>query len=311
MKRADLLITEVREDTENSEFTTETGVQDSTILRAFNDAQNRIMSLIQQQKPNLFQKEKLIDAVAGQETYDLPVDVFATHMLEKVEYSPTGNDTEYYQLDYGYLKERTNTLPGVPAFYIRRSSQILIQPKPQGAGKFRLTYIRTIPTLDKRRGKVETVTLDGSTNTITTLILDPTALTTDDSQALIDAEWFCVVDRNGNIKMQGIPLADLNTSTGQITVDTFEYEDGETIAVGDYVVTGKYATTHSELPDIAERYLLMFGQWRVQKRDSSNDSVEANQEAKEMESDIMATYSEQTKDVAEIPVLDTSFMTNY
>ena len=110
--------------------------------------------------------------------------------------------------------------------------------------------------------------------------------------------------------MAGIPLADLNTSTGEITVDTFEYEDGETIAVGDYVVSGKYTTTHSELPDIAERYLLMFGQWRVQKRDSSNDSVDANAEAKEMEADIMATYAEQTKDVAEIPILDTSFMTN-
>lgn len=308
MKRADLLINEVREDTENSEFTTETGVQDSTILRAFNDAQNRIMSLIQQQKPNLFQKEKVIDAVAGQEVYDLPVDVFATHMLEKVEYSSTGNAQDYYPLDYGYLKERTNTMPGIPAFYIRRSQQLLIQPKPQGAGKIRATYIRTIPTLDKRRGKVETVVLDGLTNTITTLVLDPTALTTDDSQSLLAAEWFCVVDKNGTIKMAGIPLADLNTSTGAVTVDTFNYQAGESIAVGDYVVTGKFTTTHSELPDIAERYLLMFAQWRVQKRDSSNDSQEANAEAKEMEADIMSTYSEQTKDVAEIPVLDTSFM---
>lgn len=307
MRRVDQLIAEVREETESTEFTSETGIQDSTILLAFNHAQDRIMSLIQQTKPNLFQKEKVIDAVAGQETYSLPADVFATHMLEKVEYSVTGRDEDYYTLDFGYLRERINRVPGTPAFYIRRSSELLLQPKPQQAGKIRVTYIRTIPKVDARRAKVLSVTL--TADSISSLTLDPTALTSDNAQAITDAEYICVVSKDGVIKMKAIPVADLNSSNGDVTVDTFTFESGETIEVGDWIVTGKFSTTHSELPDIAERYLIEFGKWRVHKRDSSNDSGEADAERKEMEADIMATYAEPGKDVNDVPITDTQFLT--
>jgi len=299
---------DVREETESTEYTSETGVQDSSILLAFNHAQDRIMSLIQQQKPNLFQKEVVIDAVYGQEAYDLPADVFGTHMLEKVEYSVSGNENDYSTLDFGSLRERINRVPGTPSFYIRRSGQVLLQPKPQSSsGKIRLTYIRTIPKLDLRRGKVSAVTITGSE--ITTLTLDPTQLTTDNAQAIIDAEWICIVSKEGAIKSQAIPVSDLNTSSGDVTVEAgFLLASGETIDVGDYVVTGKFATTHSELPDIAERYLIEFGKWRVYKRDSSNDSQESDAERREMEADILATYSEPGKDVMDVPILDTQFL---
>lgn len=309
MKRVDLLIGEVREETENTEYTSEAGVQDSSILRAFNDAQDRIMSLIQAQKPGLFQKEKEFNTVSQQEGYDLPVDIFATHLLEKVEYSENGLPTDYYQLDFGYLGERAPGTTGSPSYYIRRSSRILLNPVPQTSNaKVRLTYVYAIPKLDKRRGRVNEVTLDNVGNTIVSLNLDPTILNTDDAQALIDAEYLCVVDKNGLIKMQAVPIADLNSSSGALTLEAFVFETGETIAVGDYVVAGKYHTTHSQLPDIAERYLLAFAGWRVQKRDSSNDSVEGFAEKSEMENDIVATYSVRGQDVCEVPVLDTQYL---
>lgn len=308
MRRTDLLINDVREETDSTEFNAETGVQDSSIIRAFNEAQDRIMSLIQQQKPDIFQKEFVIDAVSNQESYDLPVDIFGTHMLEKVEYSSTGQDKDYYQLDFGFLKERIVRTAGNPSFYIRKSSILLMQPRPQQAGKIRITYIRALAKVDKRRGVVSSVTLDGSTNTISNLVLDPTALTSEDIEALVAAEYFCVVDRDGLIKMQAIPIGSINSSDGTITVDTFTYDDGETIEVGDYVVTGKYTSSHSELPDIAERYLLQFGIWRIQKRDSSNDSQEAFAEKAEMENDILGTYSVKGNDICDVPVLDASFL---
>lgn len=309
MKRVDLLITEARNNTENSEYTSETGVQDSEFLRAMNDAQDRIMSLVLQTNPSILKKDKEVTAVVATEAQDLPADLFAQTQVELIKYSRTGLFQDYYKLNKYDMAERLNSLPGDPTGYVLRGSQALLQPRPQQAGLIRYTYYRTIPRLDKRRGKVSAVTLDSVNLTIDNLVIDPSILTTDDAQALNDAEYFCVVDKNGNIKMEAVELSEVNSSTGLVTIESgFTYQSGETIAVGDYLVSGKYATTHSELPDIAERYLLKFCDWRMLKRDSSNDSREQKEELNEMESDIVGLYAKNDFDVTEVPILDASIL---
>lgn len=308
MKRIDLLITESRRTTGNQNYTSETGVQDAEFIRALNDAQERIQSLILNTYPRLFQKRKEIDAVTNQEAYDNPVDLFMDTRIEKIEYSNNGDSKNYYKLDAGETDEQLNTTSGAPSFYIRESKQFLSQPAPQGGGKFRMTYQRSFPKLDKRRGKVLTVALDGTTKTINSLVLDPTLITNDDAQEINDTEYICVVSKDGTVKMTKIPCS-VDTNTGIVTVDAdFVYETGETIDVGDWVVTGKYATTHSQLSDICERYLLQFCNWRILKRDSSNDSAESNQELKEMENEIIDSYRKADNDVKGIPILDYDYL---
>lgn len=250
MKRIDLLINESRRTTGNQNYTSETGVQDAEFIRALNDAQDKIQSLILNAFPRMFQKRKEIDAVTNQEAYSNPVDLFLDSRIEKIEYSNNGDSRNYYKLDAGETDEQLNTTSGSPSFYIRESKQFLSQPAPQGGGKFRMTYQRAFPRLDKRRGKVLTVALDGTSRTINSLILDPTLLTSDDAQEINDAEYLCIISKDGTIKMKQVPCS-VDPNTGTVTVDSsFVYEVGETISVDDWVVTGKYATTHSELPDI-------------------------------------------------------------
>lgn len=311
MLRTDLLIDEARQATENVEFTTETGVQDSEYIRALNDAQDRIQSLILNAYPRMFQKQKVIDAVKDQETYDIPVDVFMDSRIEKLEYSINRQLSGYYKLDAGVSDERLNSLSGNPSFYIRESKTVMLEPPPIQTGLIRFTYQRSFPRLDKRRGKVSAVTLDGTTKTITTLTLDPTILTDVDISLINKVEYICIVARDGRIKMKGIPVVDVNSSTGDITVDTFSYEDGESIAVGDYAVAGKYTTTHSELPDICERYLLRFTEWRILKRDSSNDALEEDKELQKMEAEIVESYRQADNDVKEVPVLDSQYLDSF
>lgn len=308
MDRLDLLIEEARTQTENLEFTSQTGVQNSEYIRAFNDGQDRIQSLILNTYPRMFQKQKVITVQPNQETVDLPADLFLDARIEKIEFSNTGLADDYYKLDSGETDERLNTISGQPSFYIRESKTILIQPKPQAVGYVRVTYQRSFPRLDIRRGKVSDVTLDTVNNQITTLVLDPSLLTNDDITAMNKAEYLCIVSKDGKIKMAGIPITEVNGSTGQVMVEAFTFESGETIAVGDYAVRGKYTTTTSQLPDIAERYLLKFCEWRILKRDSSNDSIEANTELKEMEGDIVESYKKADFDVKEVPILDTQYL---
>lgn len=306
MKRVDQLITEAKRESENTESTSDTGVQDSEYIRALNDAQDRIHSAILLQNPQILVKEKEITVVAEQEAYDLPADVFGTTRVEKVEYSRTGVARDYYELDPAFIDERLNGQSGRPSYFIRESERLLIQPKPAGAGLLRVTYEKVLPRLDKRRGKVLTVVL--TSDAITSLILDPTALTTEDVQEMNDSEFICVVSKRGVIKMKGIPITEVNSSTGEVTVETFTFEAGETIEVDDYVVAGSFATTHCQLPDIAERYLLRYCKWRVLKRDSSNDSREEKEEVDEIAGDIIATYARADKTIKRIPIIDTDFM---
>lgn len=311
MKRIDLLINEARENTGTEEFTAETGVQDTKFLRAFNDAQDRIQSLILNEYPSMFQKETVKTATPNSPFIAMPTDLFMDSRVELVECSVTGQDDDYYKLQEKRADERVVGSSGNPSTYIRQSRRLILGPKPVAAVLIRITHQKSFPRLDKRRGRVSAVVLDSGARTITSLTLDTTVLTTDDVSFLTQEEYITVVSRDGTIKMKGIPITEVNGSTGVVTVDTFVFEDGETIEVGDYVVAGKYATTHSELPDICERYLLKFCEWRVLKGDSSSDSQEENQELKEMEGEIVASYARASNDVQGIPILDGSYLDQF
>ena len=309
MKRLGLLLNEARQATESANYTSETGVQDSEFIRAFNDAQTRIQSMILNAYPNLFQRTKEISAVAQQSNYSNPLDLFMETRIEKIEYSANGDARNYYKLDYGFTDERCNSLSGAPSYYIRQSKIFISNPAPDSSsGKFRMTYQGSLPALDLRRGRILAVAIDPALRMITQLELDSSILNADNADLLTETEYLTVVNKNGLIKMKSIPFSAVDPNTGVITLDAFTYETDETIAVGDYVVAGKYATTHSELPDIAERYLLAFAEWRVQRRDSSNDSTETNQELKEMEAEIVLSYSRADSDVKAVPILDTSYL---
>lgn len=309
MKRVDLLITEARSNTGNTEYTSETGVQDTRFLRALNDAQDRIQSLILNEYPDLFQKESVKTATPNSPIVLVPTDMFLSTRIQKVEYSPSGVDNDYYELMKKTIHERIITsASGNPSTYIPQSTRIILGPMPVSAGSVRFTYQKSFPRLDKRRGQVSAVTLDTDALTITALTLDTTMLADDDNQYLVQEEYISVVGKDGTVKMQGIPISAINSSTGLVSVDTFVYESGETIEVGDYVVGGKYSTTHSELSDICERYLLKFCEWRILKGDSSIDSKEEDQEIKEMEADIVLSYSQANMDVTSIPILDSTYL---
>jgi len=297
----DHLITDIRAHTENEEFSDSIGIDDEEFVRFLNDAQYRLHSLIVQNHSSIFLQEKEISVVARQQAYNLPSDIYIKNKVSGVEYSYDSNSKNYFNLKPVTKRSRCNE-EGSPMDYIRQSGQVLLSPIPTDTGAtIRLTYVRQIPRLDKRRGSVGSVTLDSSTNTITALSFD-VATDTIDSTAIDKYNFMTIVDKNGNIKMKDIPYDSYSTGTGVITVTSgFTYESGETIEVGDYVCAGKNSTTHSELPEEVERYLISYCAWKILKRDSSVDSQEATQALAEMEGEIVAAYADPTDDIYEIP----------
>lgn len=312
MRRIELLTSQARRATDNTEYSENTGISDEEFIQYFNDGQERIQSLILQAHSEVFLKEKELDVTVGEVTYDIPTDCFLGTRLEKVEYSRTGEAKDYYQLNQATLASRDDYQAAVPAYYIRRGTNIIINPKPQAAGKLRLTYQKAFPRLDQRRATVSAVTLDTGTNTITSLTFDTTAEI--QVTAIQDEGYICIVDKDGDIQMRAIPIDSINESTGVVTLSSgFVFETGETIAVGDFAVLGKDTTTNSELPNIAEKYLLSYCQRKILARDSSGDSAEQDQELERMEADIVSSYAEPDMDVNRIPIITNNslFISDY
>lgn len=307
MRRIDLLIGEARRETDNTEFTDETGIQDSEWLRWANSAQTRILSLIHQTHPDVLEEEANQPGVAGQESYDIPDHTFMGTRIKDVWYSRTGETTDFYRLKKGSMKERLYSTNGSPVFYIRQSDKILLQPQPDTTGIIKVLYQKELPRMDIRRGTISSVTLDGGTRTITQLVLD-TTVSFDDTE-IINEATISIVDVNGVIQMEGIPVTDVNSTTGVISIGAgFVYDVGETIGVGNYIVLGAYSSTHSDLPIVCERYVVDFMIWKLEKRDSNSKSPEISEELMAQEADILSSFSESDHDVSGVAILDNQYL---
>jgi len=304
MRRVDKLITQIRKQTENTDFSSTTGIDNSEFIQYINDAQNRLQSLILQQHPSLFHKETIFNVAPGQEAYNIPSDAFLFNKVELVEYSTTGRSDDYYPLRLISMKNRNTNVDGHPQYYIRKSGKLLLSPLPTtSAAKIRLTYVKRIDELDLRRAVVLTSTI--SNNQISSLALDVSGNPPIDSEALDGEDYICIVDRDGTLLSRNIPIDSINAS-GVVTVSSgFLLQDGETIPAGSYVVGGVDKTTHSELPRAAERYLIAYCAWKILVRDSSVDNAEQSQELVLMERDLIDSFADIEEDVQLIPILDT------
>lgn len=306
------LISNCRADTQNANDIPSTsdfvGIETSAFLRYANFAQDRLQGKITKKYPFAFMTRKEIDIVAAQELYSIPDNVSLNTKIITVEYSRTGNASDYVRLAPGNMYNRNNRPGQHPTNYTRFDGQVLLEPQPQVAGgKIRVSYVRALDRTDIRRGTVDAVTINGS-NQVTALSLS----TTDDDETelvKLSTQYICVSDKAGTIKAYNIPVSGYNTGTGNFTlVGTPTLGDDETITVGDYVTIGRYTTTHSKLPNEAERYLTEYVNRRIKKRDSSKDVQDLDMELKDIEKDIIENYSVPDLDVKSIPIIDRDIM---
>ena len=98
-------------------------------------------------------------------------------------------------------------------------------------------------------------------------------------------------------------ITGIDSGTGVVTVDSaFTFETGETITAGDYIVAGAYSTTHGQLDELVERYLIAYTTGKILQRDSNIADLQVQQGILQaMEQDILSAYAEVTDDITEIP----------
>lgn len=313
IRRLDHLIYLVRERTKNLDYAADAngvateGILDNRIIEFFNAAQDHLQAVIINVYPNEFVVSKEISLVANQEEYTISDNVFVNNKLISVEYNSNNNSTDFEPLDQRTIRDR-DSRKGYPNFYIRRGNKLLVNPVPSSSqGRIRVSYYRELDDLDIRRAKISAVS--GLTSTTFTNIdltdTDPLPDETSKPINLTNVDHICVIDRDGTVKAYNIPVNTYTAASDLLTPrSTHVFGTGETLAVGDWVVFGQYATTHSKLPNNCERYLLTYVQKRLMTTDESNTSIEEDEELKQIETDIVNSFAEDSRDVKYIPVLD-------
>lgn len=315
MQRAESLIRAVRVQTNNEDYEIPTlsgdpgsGIQNSTIARHLTAAQRRIHGLILDRRPSAFVKEAFISTIAGQEAYTLPLDAHVAQSMLSVEYANSSGSqlSMYSALRLMNFKER-DTSSGQPGGYIARNGSLLLNPIPQSsvANAVRINYQYDLPDVNCRVGVVDAVNTGISPTSLTVALY---ANDTVNGVELNLADYVCIVDKDGNQALIGsavmsyvdsgaFPVLTINLSLATISDNTLYQNIFVAKTVTGYVVVGKNATTHSQLNDFCEDYLVTFASWRLLKGDSNALSMEAAQELQMMEQTIVEKYAQQNDDI--------------
>lgn len=307
MRRIDFIINDVRSISKNDLNPDGTAsISDSEILRYLNDAKARLQGVISSQNPSNhpFLVEKILSAVANQDGYSINDRIFYNKEFALVEFSPTGAVTDYTKLDKVSLFNRSTITSEYPeAYYIRFGKIYPVPVLSSSLGTFRILYERTLDDLDKRRGTVSVVT--GLTSTTFTSITIGSDADETSTPNLSTIDYVCIVDKDGTVKAYNIPVGSYDTGTNVLTPFAgFTFLNaGDSIASGDYVVFGKWTTTHCSLPDPCERYLIHYAAESILHKDSSDDVVMQSNILQAIEDDIKKSFAGQTPEVQAIPQL--------
>jgi len=310
MRRVDFIITDARNISRNPANPNGSySISDEEVLRYINDAQDRLQGVISATKSmdKIFEARTAINLVANQENYSIPDRVFMNRDLSLVEVSSDGTLGNYVVLNKVNFFNRDTNTSSYPEGYTKQSGQIYVIPIPSSStGSLRVQYERELDDLDKRRGTVSVVT--GLTSTSFTSITIGTDADETSTPNLSTIDYVCIVDSDGNRKAYNIPVGSYDTGTNVLTPRAgFTFiKAGDSIAVNDYVVFGKWTTTHpnSFLPDNAERYLIHYAAESLLHKDSSTDLVAQNAKMLGIEQDILNSMKAQTFEVQYIPQLN-------
>lgn len=313
MERLERLITTLRNQTHSTDYDESNGVLDATIIQYFNDAHQNLRGIVFGTGPDQYLKTALINTVAGTESYPLPDDSFLGSSVVSVEYK-YGTDTgQYARMSKKSLHTRHSADRGTPSSYIPFATGLLLSPVPDKSvvGGLRITYEPLLSTLDIRRGVVASCSISNDLLVSITCDLSPSlskdvAVPTAGAIELVATDFISVVDRDGVILLSEIPVDSYDTVTGVITIsgpfDLTSAEAAVQIPSGSYVVSGRYASSHSPFPDFCTSFLIAYAKYLVCREIGNADQISAQADIQALAQVITETFSNLNIDTFEIPL---------
>lgn len=290
-RSAEEIIEEIRSLCYSEDYSLTEGWDQDVVTNILNLAQDSVYHAITQIDNPPFVKEYVQDVFQGQQSYEIPFDVFMRMRIIDVRYLWGDAPYQFVTLKQGMIQDRFDYPINIPDTYCIRNKKILLSPTPNLTrfNSLVVNYQERLRTLDIRRGIVAS-----RTTTPVTFNLDFTVASQKnanmqqyaDSQ-LDKVEYCCLVDTFGQPVVTSIPLQGYNTVTQVLTANPNYIIPPAELAVLDtylanndpvYVVRGIYASTNSELDPQCENYMIEFVVQRLLRLQSnSSESAEQRQ----------------------------------
>lgn len=295
MRRLEFLINQVRRSTDNNDVN---AVTDAEIVEFFNDGVKAIQSLIHAQNytPDLFLAVQSYDFTNGQLEYSLPSDIYSTNAIMLVEVR-FGNSN----VNEGYRPTKRIADVERPDFfgYFVRDGKIIFSLSESNTSfafdKFRVTYFRRLPRFDKRWATIGSITPGSPNSVVLTGTVDTNMSTVDDV--------ISIVNSSGTVIQANLP-ANFASLPGSLT-----YVGATTgVAAGQYIVLGALSSTHTELPDSVEPYLLDYVRQRLYTRQNYSDADKQLGFNQASERDLISIFSNKSRDPGDPVITDTDFL---
>lgn len=266
------------------------GMTNELLLRYGNDAINLLQSLIIQQYTDAFLDTEEID-VDGSDSYTPTSDILYGNKIKQVEYSSTGQSTDYYVLDPMPLRARSEHTSAAPDGYVLRNGSILLSPKAT-EGTLRVTFYAATPKVDIRRGQI-------TSKTLTTVTLDADS-DLDLTGEIGRSDYFCIVSNLGVQKDVGRAIVSYDSTTRVITIAS-QTLVGDT---ADYITLGKNSSSHLQMGEQCERYVQHYMQHRLFVSKSSVKAAAEEAMMRQHLKDILESYAVGSHDISHVPVMD-------
>lgn len=295
-----LQISQAREETGETDYSTTNGVPQSVPLQALREAVIHCQNSLYLAYPKIFDVITEIDAVAGQSEYDLPANTYLGSSIASAEYSKDGDSENFLQLsliDFGYRLGGT----GYPSSFIPYGdAKIIVDPAPSLAGgSFRIAHSAHLDEPDLRRGKIKTITKDGPMTNYVSIELEDDSILDEDAIAL--HEYLCVNDKDGVVKYYNANFTSYDASSNTLTLAASTPVSAGTIAIGDYITLGKYTTTHVKLDRIADPVIMAFVRRRFYLSKSSEDVKNEEDNIAAFTKEMVAAYKRAIRTQKKIP----------
>lgn len=288
MRRVTRLLDIIRIEADNEDSS---DVADNTIIEFLNRGQEHITSIVTTLDETFLSKESYINVVAGTRDYSLPTDMLLDNKVVSVSRTNQTSPQVEQRLYYLVRQIMPSQDTGQIGYYIQRNT-LSLSPVPSdnvGSG-LRINYIKKPLRLDKRRGTISS--------------LAPLTITGFDTNETLPSDELTIVDSSGTIIVDNIINSGFDSGTGVITTTT----DVSSASVGQFVLLGPNATTHSELPDQLEKYLIEFANLKLFHKDSSADVAVQSQLLLQMEERIRDMYASNNMDAEYVQILNSEYL---
>lgn len=305
MRRVEQLIASARDLSQNTRYDKNSGILQRTFVQYLKNAQSKLVSGIINSSSKYFLVEELIDVVNGQEKYDYPEDIYLMS-IDTIEWSNDSMNRQrsFIPLTKNVTKERVGSVStGYPFGYIIHSDGFILSP-PIESGVLRVNYNKDILQPEKRSGLVSAVTLAGQN--LSAITVDPTE-TSFDLDYINQYNFLCVSDADGNIKAKNVRYTSASVA-GVFTLLPQTLEDGQTIAVGDYITVGKNTVNAPQVSRICEPFLIQYMIYSAKFGDASKWTAEAKNEMKDLLGTILESFAHLDADITEVPITNYDYL---